>query len=95
MTLEIFEVEELERHAGLAPFGMDGRAVRLRPRPGRAVAPRVEPGRQRIVRQGHDGVPGGEPRRPRPVQRAADRADAQADAARHGPVAAPELPLLP
>jgi hypothetical protein len=94
MPLQVLEVQELQRHAGLPAFGVDGRAVGLGPRRPSAVAPLVEPSLQRVVRHGLDRGPGLEPRRPGPVQRGADRADTQADTARHGPVAAPELPLL-
>ena len=94
MALQVLEVQQLERHAGLPALGMDQRAVRLRPRPGSPLAARIEPRRQRVVRHRLDRGPGLEPGRPRPLQRAADRADTQADAARHGPVAPAELPLL-
>jgi hypothetical protein len=94
MALQILEVEQLERHAGLPAFGVDGGAVGPGSGPPRAGAPLVEPGRQDVVRHRLDRGPGVEPGCPRPVQRAADRADAQPHAARHRPVTAAELPLL-
>jgi hypothetical protein len=94
VPLEILEMKELQRDAGLPAFGVNVRAVGLWPRAGSALAARIEPCLQCVVRHRRDRGPGLEPRRARSVQRAADRADAQADAARHGPVAPAELPLL-
>ena len=95
MALEVLEVEELQRHGGPPAFGVNVGAVRLRPRPPRTLGAVVEPGLERVIRHRLDRRPGVEPGRPSPMQRAADRADAQPDAARHGPVASAKLPLLP
>jgi hypothetical protein len=93
MLLEIFQMEQLEGDAGLAPLGVqvgavgDGAMVRRR---GRGP---VHPGLQRLVAEGVDLSPI-KPGRPRAQHRGADGAAADPQALRHLPVGAPEAPLL-
>jgi hypothetical protein len=93
MLLEVFEMEQLERDAGLAPLGMqvgavgDGAMMR-----GRGRGP-VHAGLQPVVAEGVDLRPI-EPGRAGAQHRGADGTAADPQALRHLPVGAPEAPLL-
>jgi hypothetical protein len=94
VLLQVFEVEQLEGDAGLAPLGVDPGAVRRRTLAlTRHLGPTVEPALQDLVGQHLDLEPvqaGGLG----PGQHAGDRAQAESDAPAHGPVAQPQGPLL-
>ena len=93
MLLEIFQMEQLERDAGLAPLGMqvgavgDGAMMR-----GRGRGP-VHAGLQRLVAEGVDLGPI-EPGRAGAQHRGTHGPAADPQALRHLPVGAPEAPLL-
>jgi hypothetical protein len=95
MLLQVLEVEQLQRHAGLAPLGVDPYTVGPRP-PALAddLGPAVEPGLQDRIGQPLDLAPvqpgGLGPQDGRP-----DRPVADAEAASHLAVAPPQDPLLP
>jgi len=93
MLLQVFEVEELERDARLAPLGMQVGAVRdgamVRGRRRRPVYTRL----QRLVAEGIDLRPI-EPRGAGAQHRGADGAATDPQALRHLAVGAPEAPLL-
>jgi hypothetical protein len=94
MLLEIFEMEQFERDAGLAPLGMQGGAVRDGPMMGGRCRRPIHAGLQRLVAEGVDLSPI-EPGRASPEDCRADGAAADPQALRHLPVGAPEAPLLP
>ena len=95
MLLEVLEVEQLQRDAGLAALGVQGGAVGPRPAaaPGhRAEA--VQPRLQGVVGQGLDLGPV-EAGRPGAEHRGPDRAAAEAEALGDRPVAPAQGELLP
>jgi hypothetical protein len=93
MLLEVFQMEQLEGNARLAPLGVqvgavgDGAMVR-----GRRRGP-VHAGLQRLVAEGVDLSPL-QPGRAGAQHRGADGATADPQARRHLPVGAPKAPLL-
>jgi hypothetical protein len=93
MLLEILEMEQLEGDAGLAPLGVQGRAVRDGAMAGGRRRGPIHPGLQRLVAQGLDLGPR-EPGCPGAQHRHADGATADPQALRHLPVRPPEAPLL-
>src|SRR6266540_4843300 len=96
VLLEILEVEQLQRDAGLATFAMDVRAVRPRPRGAlgdRDVRTRVEPRLERFFGQRLDGRPV-EPGLLGLIQHEADGAEADAQALGHLAVGPAQHPLL-
>src|SRR3989449_8924749 len=93
MLLEIFEMEQLERDAGLAPLGMQVGAVRKGAMAGGRRWRAVHAGVQRLVVEGLDLRPR-EPGRAGAQHRGADGAAADPQAPPHLPVGAPEAPLL-
>src|SRR5437016_14425786 len=84
MLLEIFEMEQLERDAGLAPVGMTVGAVGNGPRMRGWGRGPVDPGLQHLVAEGVDLSPI-EPGRAGPQHRGADGAAADPQALRHRP----------
>jgi hypothetical protein len=95
MLLEVLEVEQFERHAGLASLGMQVGAVG----PGPLtltdnLGPAVEPGLQGLVGQALDLGPV-QPGGPGSEHRGAHGPIADPEAAGHLPVAPAEGPLLP
>src|SRR5205809_4121668 len=93
MLLEIFEMEQLEGDAGLAPLGMQVGAVREGAMAGGRRWRAVHPGLQHLVAEGVDLSPI-EPGRAGPQHRGADGAATDPQALRHLAVGAPEAPLL-
>src|SRR5437867_841874 len=93
MLLEIFEMEQLEGDAGLAPLGMQVGAVGNGPMMRGWGRGPVHPGLQHLVAEGVDLSPI-EPGRAGPQHRGADGAAADPQALRHLAVGAPEAPLL-
>ena len=93
MLPEVFEVEELERDAGLAPLRMQvgavGHGAMMRRRRRRSVDARLQLGVAETVDLGPI-----EPGRAGTQHRGADDAVADPQAPRHLPVGAPEAPLL-
>jgi hypothetical protein len=93
MLLEIFEMEQLEGDAGLAPLGMQVGAVGDGAMMRRQRRGPVHAGLQRLVAE-RVGLGPIEPGRPGAQDRGADGAAADPQARRHLPVGAPEVPLL-
>jgi hypothetical protein len=93
MLLEVFEVEELERDAGLTPLRMQvgavGHGAMMRRRRRRSVDARLQLGVAESVDQGPI-----EPGRAGAQHRGADDPVADPQAPRHLPVGAAEAPLL-
>jgi len=93
MLLEIFEMEQLEGDAGLAPLGMQVGAVGNGPMMRGWGRGPVDPGLQHLVAEGVDLSPI-EPGRAGTQHRGADGAATDPQALRHLAVGAPEAPLL-
>jgi hypothetical protein len=93
MPFEVLEVEQLQRHAALAPLRVQVGAVRERALgPGVHGAP-VEAGLEGVVGEDLDVGPG-EAGLPGPLGHAGDGAQADPEAPRYLAVALPQGPLL-
>ncbi len=87
-------MQQLERDAGLAPFGVNPRTVRRGPAAAGDGRPAIEPTFEDIVGEGLDLRPV-EPGLLGAADEGRDRAEPETQAAGHGAVAQPQDPLLP
>ena len=94
VPLQVFEVQQLQGDTGPPALGVDPGAVERRALPlARDLRPAIEPALQGLVRQRLDLRPV-QPGGVGPTHDAADRAQPDPEAARHGSVAEPQGPLL-